>query len=54
MQRTAAAVRDGLQQDLLEPRSLELSLRRLEILRKTYLQPVNLADVGAVASHFST
>jgi len=54
MYKTAAAVRHGLEQDLLEPRSLEFSLRRLEKLRKTYLQPVNLADVGAVASYFST
>jgi beta-N-acetylhexosaminidase len=54
MYETATAVRDGLERGLLEPQSLQLSLRRVENLRKTYLQRVNLADLSAVATYFST
>lgn len=54
MYRTAAAVGDGLDRGLLDPQDLALSLRRVEKLRKTFLEPVNLADAGTVATHFST
>jgi beta-N-acetylhexosaminidase len=54
MHQTAEAIRDGLRRGLLNSQDLALSLNRIERLRRTYLDPLNLADATAVSSHFST
>jgi hypothetical protein len=45
---------DGLDRGLLDPDDLTFSLARVEKIRRAYLEPVNLADAEAVATHFST
>ena len=54
MSQTAEALRHGLEQGLLDPDALTLSLARVEKLRNKYLKPTIFADVEAVATHFST
>jgi hypothetical protein len=54
MSQTAGALSHGLDSGLLDPDDLTLALARVEKLRKAYLEPVNLANVEAVAAHFST
>ena len=54
MSQTAKAVCHGLDCGLLDPDDLSLSLTRVEELRRKYLEPVNLADAEAVATHFSS
>ena len=54
MSQTAEALLHGLDRGLLDPDDVALSLTRVEELRRKYLEPVNLADVEAVATYFST
>lgn len=54
MSQTAGALSHGLDRGLLDPDDLTLSLARVEKLRKAYLEPLNLANAEAVATHFST
>lgn len=53
MHLTSEAVHEDFHRGLLDPHALALSLARVEKLRRTYLQPFNLADPVAVAAHFS-
>ena len=53
MSQTAKALSHALDHGLLDPDELILSLARVERLRKAYLEPVNLANAQAVATHFS-
>lgn len=50
---TAEALSNGLDRGLLDPDDLTISLARVEKLRRAYLEPVNLADAEAVATHFT-
>jgi beta-N-acetylhexosaminidase len=50
---TAGAVLEGMNRGLLDLHDLAISLRRVENLRRTYLEPLILADAAAVATHFS-
>jgi beta-N-acetylhexosaminidase len=50
----AEAVRHGLHRDLLDEEKLALSLARVEKLRQTYLEPLNLANTDEVAAYFSS
>jgi beta-N-acetylhexosaminidase len=54
MSQTALALSNALDRGLLDPDDLTLSLARVERLRKSYLEPVHLADTEAAATHFST
>ncbi len=49
---TAEAVRLGLHRGLLDPQDLVLSLARVERLRSSYLRPLRLPDVAAMATRF--
>jgi beta-N-acetylhexosaminidase len=53
MHLTAEVVLAGLNRGMLNPQGLALSLTRVARLRRTYLDPLNLADAAAVATHFS-
>lgn len=54
MNLTAEAVHEDFHRGLLDPQSLARSLTRVEKLRRTYLEPLNLPDPATVAAHFSS
>jgi beta-N-acetylhexosaminidase len=54
MSQTAEALSNGLHRGLVDPDDVTLALARVEKLRKAYLEPVNLANLEAVAAHFSS
>lgn len=54
MSQTAEALSNGFHRGLVDPDDVTLALARVEKLRKAYLEPVNLANLEAVAAHFSS
>jgi beta-N-acetylhexosaminidase len=54
MSQTAETLSRGLDRGLVDPEHVALALARVEKLRKEYLEPVNLANLEAVATYFST
>ena len=53
MKLTAEAVHEDFHRGLLDSQSLARSLTRVEELRRTYLEPLDLPDPDSVAAHFS-
>lgn len=54
MHLAAEAVRYGMRRGLFDEEQLARSLVRVEKLRQTYLEPLNLADFASVAAYFSS